>query len=134
MSANTNPESVLFIKIDNPHEVRKSLLESSRDTIMMLKMHEKFREIRIRKAQEIMRLRETMKDISKLVVRLKSSIPDIKINLPAPPRQEKPKEIKQAQPAAPARPKPVEQKSPVASLSDLDSQLKQIEEKLGRLS
>jgi len=70
-------EDVFFVGIKDPIEVRRNLLESTRDIVQTLQRFERFKQVREEKQQEVVRLREQVREISKLVNKLKSLLPKI---------------------------------------------------------
>jgi len=117
----TNDEEILFVGIKDPSEVRKAILESSRGIIVSLERYEKFKSTRTKRIAEITRLKGTLKEINKLILRLKSELP--KIKLPEP--KKKVKLVKK--PKAEPRLAP---KKEFTELEKLESELDEINKKL----
>lgn len=68
-------DETLFIKIDTPVEFRKALLMSIRDLIHSLQRHDTVKQIRIEKAEQIVKLKKISKEIEVLLNRINSDMP-----------------------------------------------------------
>lgn len=69
-------ENVFFMRVDEPVEVRKHLLESARVVLHSLQRYERFKDVRAKKAEQIIQLRGVIKEINQLFVQLRSHLPD----------------------------------------------------------
>ena len=67
--------SVFFVGVRDPIEIRRSLLESSKEILQYMQRSEKFKEVRKEKAVQIGKLRDIMKELNKLVKSLKVGLP-----------------------------------------------------------
>ena len=145
---------VFYAGIQDPIEIRKSLLESSKEMLQMLQRHEKFKEVRREKHDNIVLLKSDIKEIQKLFVKLKTSLPlthlrimlkqererNAKIKAQKVKNQAK-KDKKKGKKAIVAKVKAVKDevvKSPMtkrelSELEKLESELSEIESKLGSL-
>ncbi len=132
----TAKEEPVYIGIENPIEVRRALLESSKKLIKILQKGESLRENKRRKQQMMLQLKETMKEIAQLIAQLKSQMPKVRVS--SLPRRHAAKPIvhaseiaKQAgkQPITPPKPRP----APLTESQKLERELQDIEEKLKRL-
>ena len=72
-------DEVFYIGIKDPIEIRRSLLESSKETVQYLQRFERFKQVRAEKTNEIKKLKEMMHDIHVLVKKLKSALPKTKL-------------------------------------------------------
>ena len=72
-------ENTFHVGIKDPIELRKNLLESSRDIIKSLQKHERFKAIREEKIEQIIKLKNVMGDIEKLNKRFKAELPKIEL-------------------------------------------------------
>jgi len=88
-------EEVFFVGIKDPIELRRSLLESSKEMVQYLQRNERFKEIRKEKAEEILKLKALIEDMQKLMRKVKSELPKTNIRASAKKRVEK-EEHKQA--------------------------------------
>ena len=80
-------EEVFYVGMKDPIEVRRSILESSKEMVQYLQRAERFKKVRAKKAEQLARLRAIMKDISLLARKLKSALPKTKLRA-------RPKQIK----------------------------------------
>ncbi len=74
-------DDIFFVGIRDPVEVRRNLLESTRDVVQTLQRFERFKQVRDEKQQEVAGLREQVKEINRLVNKLKSSLPKTKLRI-----------------------------------------------------
>jgi len=118
----------IYVGIQNPIEVRRALLESSKSLIKVLQENENRRQRRIHKKQLHDNLDRTMREITRLLRLLKSSMPKIKVSTL--PKKELPTPIvKKISPTAPI-PAPVVH---VSQAQHLERELADIETKLNKL-
>ncbi len=126
-----NEETMLFAGIARGNELKKSMLECSRDVLESMKKYEEFKSIKERKLKLLHQFRQTTKEIIKLVNMLKTQLPQIKeIAVQKPQskpkahveKKEKPKIIK------------VETLKEKTEIEKLEEELNQIEEKLNQLA
>lgn len=122
-----NEEEILFVGIKDPDEVKRAILESSRGTIESLERYERFKLIRAKKIAEITRLKGTINEINRLILRLKSELP--KPKLPEPEKGKKAKAIKKPKTQPNLAPK-----KEFTELEKLESELSEIDKKLSGIS
>lgn len=79
MASPKNPE-VFFVGIQNAEDLRRSMLESIRDSITFLQKYEKFLEIRKQKNAAIADLKRIIKEINQNAANLKKKLPESDIN------------------------------------------------------
>ncbi|MFH1641582.1 MAG: hypothetical protein ABIC04_01650 [Nanoarchaeota archaeon] len=113
-------EELFFVNVDGSDELRRKLLESSRSIIEVLKNYERFKSANREKQKEIEDLKLKIRQISRLLLKLKSSLPILKLKSPV-------TEIK-------SEPKKTLAKMPKSELDKLEMELDEIESKLGTLS
>ncbi len=134
-------EQVFFVKVREPDEVKKNLLESLRDIVESMHRFEKFKEIRQEKLKNITKLREDVKELIKLHSNLKAALPESKLRVSLRPFKKKKQKVKKKKKTTKKEAKkiikqlekeerPREQK-PISELEKLESELSAIE---GRLS
>lgn len=117
----------LYIGIKDPNEVRRNLLEGSRNILRLLQRIERFKSLKDEKEELFERLRTLTKEITDLDIRLKAMLPKQAIKRSSKIKAtEQPK--KDSKKAPPAKPK---KKSEIDKLED---SLSDIEEKLKKLS
>ena len=124
MMAKKESES-FFVGINEPVETRRSLLESSKRVVQLLKRYETFRYLRKSKIDYINSLKKKISEIRRLNSKLKSLMPKTKIRIPA---EDMPKTTQVKDDA------PKEQHHHLSEVEKLDRELSAIEEKLTELS
>ena len=72
-------EKDLFIGIENPHDLRKNLLESSRTTISSLQRFEKINHIRSEKLANMQKLKTLVHEINFLIDGIRKDLPVSKL-------------------------------------------------------
>lgn len=65
-----------FVRLNNAKDVRRAILEASRDIIVCMKRYEKFKLIRETKEKSIKHLSDIFKDINDISAELKIDVPD----------------------------------------------------------
>ena len=135
MSKEKEEDSVFYVGIKDPIEIRRSILESSKEMLHYLQRAEKFKHVRKEKAVQIAKLKEDMKEITKLTRKLKSLLP--KSGLRAAKPKPKPKPQKKAKKKAEAKkeapPVEVEKPKETSELEKLETELGEIEGRLTKL-
>jgi hypothetical protein len=135
-------ESVFYVGIKDPIEIRRSILESSKELLQYLQRAEKFKAVRKEKTHQLEKLREEMKEIQALAKKLKALLPKTGLRAKAKPKpaakkeapkaQVKQEPIKETIPSMPA-PKAEEPKE-MSELEKLEAELGEIEGRLTKLS
>ncbi len=123
-------ENIYFVGLEEPSRLRKSLLESTRDVVDILKKFEGFKSIRNQKTNEIEKLKSDLREISKLIVKLKSELPKTKISAKV---HGDTKLFKRKQVAEKEGGKEIVKKVEMTELDKLDAELSAIENKLKSL-
>jgi len=72
-------EEPFFVGIPDPVEIRRSVLESSKDLLHYLSRFEKFKHVRNEKAEYIAKLKDVTAEITKMVNKLKMALPKTKL-------------------------------------------------------
>ncbi len=142
-------ESVFYVGVRDPVEIRRSLLESSKEMIQYLQRAEKFKSVRKEKTKLISKLKEDTKEITKLIKKLKRDLPKTGLRAQMHKQEEakqvkkemaKTKELeekaKKSEKKAPKKEKPKEEKAPkeMTELEKLEKELSTIESRLTKLS
>lgn len=126
----TEREEPIYVGVENPAEVRRALLESSKALIHILQGNEKLKARKAKKKELAIKLSETVREATHLMVQLRSLMPRVKMtSLPK-------KERIAPEPRAIPQQAHVQRAAPVRKMSEaekLDQELKDIEEKLSRL-
>ena len=123
-------ESLLFVGITNGSELRRDVLESSKEILESLKEYERFKSTRDEKLRLINQFRDDIKGVSKLISQLRVNLPKIK-DLPKTKEPEiKAPEVKKPKKEEKARVEPRQK----TELERLEDELNEIESKLNSLS
>lgn len=136
-----NPKGTYFVSVRDHVAIRRTILESLRDMLDTLQRFHDFHQKRVEKAHKVTLLRNLVNKTHKLVFRLRSTMPDVK--LPAAPRPRKVVEPTAApMPTMPGQnqvssPNPSQRPrapKPKSELDALEDELSMIEKKLSKLS
>ena len=120
-------KGIYFVGLEEPDELRRYLLESARDAVDILKKFERFKSVRSEKIREIEKLKSDMREISKLVAKLRSELPKTKlrVKLRAHEKVVEKKTVKKEE--------KITKKKEMTELDKLESELSAIEGKLKSL-
>ena len=121
---------VFYIGVKEPSSIRRTLLESSKTIVEGLQRYENFKMIREQKEAEILMFKEDIREINKLMIKLKVILPKTKLKEVV--RKEKKSKAKKIE----EKPTPkikIEKKVDPTELQKLESDLADIERKLARL-
>jgi len=121
-------EDIFFIHIREPVEIRKNILESSKQTVQLLQRYEMIRDLRVQKVEQVNRLKRNFKELVVLVNKLKTEMP--KVNVRVKIKQEEMQSTQKSQTLRKARPVAGNR----TELQKLEEELRSIESKLTRLS
>ena len=125
-------ESVFFVSVKEPDDVKRNLLESLKDIIENLHSFERFKSVRSEKLKTIAKLRDDVRDLVKLNSRLKSALPETKLRIIEKAKKEKKTHKGKKKPSAKKEIK-IERAKPMTELERLESELSAIEGRLGSL-
>jgi hypothetical protein len=116
-------DSQYFVHIKSPVDVRRGILGSSRQIIQILQRYERIKSLRVRKIERMALLRALNKEINLLVAKLKRELPAAEMRLRLGKEEKKTKRGR-------------EEKEEYAGdeLRKLESELRMIEDKIGRLA
>jgi len=121
-------KEIFFVEVHDSAEVRRNILESLKDIVENLQRFEKFREIREDKIRNINNLRKSIREVNKLIPTLRNALPDVKVRAA---KIERPKSHGRKK----TKSNEIEAKDkPTSELQKLESELNEIEGKLGNLS
>jgi len=122
-------EKAFYVGIKEPLDLRKNLLEQSKMVVKSLQKYERFKDIRRKKIENIMNLKNIIKEIKKLNNDLMSKLPETKIKTERKERKIVPKDKKEIE---------VELSKTdikkMGELEKLEAELSSIESKLNTLS
>ena len=125
-------EEPFYVGIDDPSEIRRTILESTRDVVQHLQRAERFIGVRKEKLEQINRLKALIKEITKQVNRLKSILPKTKLRaISGKKPQAKPFVFKA--PKIEETERKAEKPRPSTELEKLEAELGEIESRLGKL-
>ena len=121
-----------YVGIKDPAEIRRTVLEITRDVVQHLQRAERFKAVRKEKLEQINKLKGLIKDIAKQVTQLKTILPKTKLRAGSGKKpQIKPvfriPEVEEA-------PVKVEKPRPSTELEKLEAELGEIESRLGKLT
>lgn len=117
-------EEGFYVGIEDPVEVRRNLLESSKEIIHDLQRYEKLKMIKGQKKEAMDKLKKKIAEINVLIAKLKSIVPESKIEKIAPLQERVPQTTKKVTKEQPRR------KTEIEKLND---ELRRVEEKLKKL-
>jgi hypothetical protein len=140
--------NVFYVGMRDPIEMRRSILESSKEMVQYLQRAEKFKSIRSEKAEQVAKLKDIMAELAKLVNKLKTALPKTHLRTRMHKHEEEimketlVREIREAKEEMEVtersnitrEPQKRAMKQPVTELEKLEAELSAIESKLTRLS
>ena len=114
-------ETPLFVGITGKNELRKSMLECSKDILELMKEHENFKSTRLEKTKLLSQLRSEVREITRLLNQIRNVIPKVSGNT----------ETKKPEPKA----KPIKiEKTEKTEIEKLEDELAMIESKLNSIT
>ncbi|HLD42891.1 MAG TPA: hypothetical protein VJB08_02790 [Candidatus Nanoarchaeia archaeon] len=125
-------EDTMFVSIEDPIAIRRTLLQGSKEIITALQRYEAFQYTQEMKIREVFILKNLMVEISKLGKSLEDALPvhHIRKNVDTKRAELKKKIDDQPRARRPQMPRP----KPVSELDRLEEELNAIESKLGILT
>lgn len=121
-------KELFFVGVRNPIELRRTMLESSKEIIEDLQKYERLKALRAEKAKQIEKLRTIVKEINRLVAKLKAELPTTSLRIEEMPQKlKKPEMVK---PKKTAKEIKAEPKKELTELEKLESELDAIEQRL----
>jgi len=141
-------EESFYVGIKDPIEMRRSILESSKELVEYMQRSERFKSIRAEKTEHIEKLKSTIKELKKLVKKAKVALPKTKLRTMLHEREKRLKmeqsakekaELKKTKIKAAVKEEKkivekVEEKKEMTELEKLESELSEIEGRLSRLN
>lgn len=113
-------QELFFVRVSNPSNLRRNILESSKEIIESLKRYENLKLIRKEKSENISKLKGDVKEIISLISKLKSKLPKV--------------DIKEEKEAIVPNKKDFKKEAKTTELEKLESELRNIEGKLDAIS
>lgn len=161
-------KEVFYVGVQDPVEVRRTVLETSKDMVEFLQKHEKLKAVRDEKTEAIRHLREDVRQLKTLINKLRRALPKTKLRvqihkehevftceecgqefetkkkLQSHKKKHQKKTAKKTKPKKTAKkekpketpapaPQPPKKKGPETEIEKLESELADIEGKLGKL-
>lgn len=128
-------KDVFFVGVKEPIEIRRNILEASREMVLLLQMYEKFKTVRDEKRQATEKLRSLIREIALLASRLKRHLPKTDLRV-MPIEEGKRKEVAKHIPIAEEEVKKEEKMLPreITEIEKLEAELASIEQKLNTLA
>jgi len=123
--AEKKKEDRFYVEVKNAVDARRNILETSKDILSALEMYERFREARQHKIEAMGELKKIFGEIYRLMSRLNSSLPKVKINKKTE-KKLKAEEIKKE--------KTEEEPIKITELDKLERELSEVESKIASLS
>jgi 16S rRNA C967 or C1407 C5-methylase (RsmB/RsmF family) len=137
-------EDVFYVGVNEPVEIRRNVLEASKDIIQYLQRFERFKQVRAEKQEEIQKLKEMTHEIRVMVRKLKTALPKTKLRailhkheeeiMMSTEKETKPAKKKSVKKAVEAIPQERVSERKVTELEKLESELGEIESRLTRLA
>ena len=115
-----------FVGISGTTELRRNILESSREMVRTLQSFEKLQEIRAEKLRRMKQFKTVIEELKLLVAKLNDSIPEIRLKEPIAKKNLKLEKRK-------TKAKPVRRDEDVLELRKLEEDLSSIEGRLAQL-
>ncbi len=123
-----------FVRIDDPSDLRRQVLENSKLVIESLKRFERIKDIRAERFNEVVRLKQIFSELQELAARLRSSLPQPKMSPIIKRKFIAKKTVKMpAQTGEPPKAEPARAIPRSKDLDKLETELSDIESKLSRL-
>lgn len=128
-------EEVFYVGVKDPIEIRRSLLESSKEIVQYLQRAERFKATRTEKAEQIAKLKQTMREITSLTRKLKTALPKTQIRARLHKHEEKilKEEVKEVEKEAVEKEEVKEKPAEMTELEKLESELGEIESRLTKM-
>ena len=117
-------KEIFYVGIKDPRELRRALLESTKDVVVFLKTYDNLKSIRLKKFEETQKLKLVVEELSRLMAKLQRELPKTRLRIVS---EEK---ARKAKSTAKQKPKP---KVSASDVEKLELELKDIEEKLKSL-
>jgi len=117
-------KEIFYVGIKDPRELRRALLESTKDVVVFLKTYDNLKSLRLRKFEETAKLRLILEELSRLVAKLQRELPKTRLRL-------KPEELPKGKAKSAKQKKAV--RVPASEVKKLEMELQDIEEKLKSL-
>lgn len=81
MKKTSEKEEVFFVGVQDPLEVRRNILEVSKEMVQFLQQHEKLKTMRNEKEESIKRLKEDVRQLKLYISKLRQVLPKTKLRV-----------------------------------------------------
>ncbi len=135
----TEKEQSFYVGVQNPADVRKTMLEASRELLLSLKQYEHLRNIRAQKLSLYSQYQSEISAIKSLLAKLQRAVPKHDMALLTPPKQKEdiPEQAIASAPAKTASPRAsrvsTDHVAAMDEVTRLESELAEIEKKLSSM-
>lgn len=132
-----NKDEVLYVGLQDPIEMRRTILEATKDAVEMLQNYEKFRAVREEKVKTVTQLQEQIVELTRLINKLKLELPKVDVRIKVNKEQEmieaeKRTAKKSNMPKKKAVKEIPKKTKELSDLEKLEAELASIEQKLGK--
>ena len=117
-------KEIFYVGVKDPRELRRSLLESTKDIVVFMKTYDNLKSFRLKKFDEMQKLKVLIEELSRLIAKLQRELPKTRLRVVP---EEKGRKAKAA---AKQKPKP---KVSASDVEKLELELNDIEQKLKSL-
>jgi len=134
-STQQNSSELFYVGINHKNELRRAILESSKEMIQALKAYRHIKDLETQKTDMIHDLNHIMADVRKLDNKLKSQLPKLSLPTVKPKSIDKSKSQTSFRPTSQAKSQPIPavMKPKLSEVDKLEQELMEIENKLKRL-
>ena len=74
-------DDIFYVHLSEPIEIRKSILEGSKQLVQLLQRYEKIKTMRVQKTEQISKLKKIFQEITVLMNKLKQELPKTKLRI-----------------------------------------------------
>jgi len=72
-------KEIFYVGLKDPTEVRRNLLEASREIVIFLRTYENFKRVRIQKIEEIDKLKLLIQEVTRVLNKLRRELPKTRL-------------------------------------------------------
>jgi rhodanese-related sulfurtransferase len=120
-------KEIFYVGVRDPTEVRRNILEASKDIVVFLKTYENFKRVRIEKVQEVNNLKLLIDQITRIMNKLRRELPKTRI------REKSEETIQKTGGRRVVRIPPKKASGASSELDRLEAELNEIDQKLRML-
>jgi len=127
-------ETDLYVNLQKPLEIRRNILECSKDVLMVMERLDRIKALRKQKTDAVQQLKVQIGELNILVSKLAEQLPDYKLFVKEQKKhasqQEKPQKTKKSKKGKKTKQKPTKKTRPK---TDVKASLRKVESKLSHL-